>query len=370
MAQYNWQLDEWPQFTYEASMLQEPLYAYSQLMGRFEGSRQIVAKDESLQNQIDQMLIEAMKTSEIEGEFLSQEDIRSSLRNNLGLNIQPKTIKDLKSKGIAELMIACRENFDQALSQKMLHEWHRLIFTHKTNISKGKWRGKNEPMRIVSGRVGNEVIHFEAPPSSTVPSEMKQFIQWFNTSGMDKSFRKFQAPIRSGIAHLYFESIHPYEDGNGRMGRAIAEKALSQGWGQPVLLSLSKVIADNRNEYYAQLKNAQGSLDISAWLQYFLSVVIEAQKNALANIDFTISKGKFWNARRDELNKRQSKMLKRMFRDGENSFEGGINAKKYMRICKTSKATATRDLQDLQKKKILKAIGEGRARRYEVILET
>jgi Fic family protein len=221
-------------------------------------------------------------------------------------------------------------------------------------------------MQVVSGPIGKETVHYEAPPSSIVSAEMQRFIQWFNDTGKGAALEISKPAIRSAIAHLYFETIHPFEDGNGRIGRAISEKALSQGLGQPVLLSLSKTIEANKADYYQALKAAQRSNEITPWIRYFVGVVLAAQKEAEEQIDFTLKKAKFFDRYDAQLNDRQLRVLRRMLEEGPKGFDGGMSAKKYVAITKTSKATATRDLQDLADKGALVAVGGGRSTRYEV----
>jgi Fic family protein len=219
-------------------------------------------------------------------------------------------------------------------------------------------------MQIVSGGIGQELVHFEAPPSKQVPAEMDGFINWFNTSQDE-----IKKPIlRAAIAHLYFESIHPFEDGNGRIGRAIAEKALSQSIGRPVLFSLSKSIEGNKKTYYDALQRAQRSNEITDWINYFVKTVLDAQIDAEQEIEFTLKKTKFFDEHKDELNDRQQKVVRRMLEEGHQGFEGGMNARKYVSLTGASKATATRDLQDLVQKEIFKPIGGGRSTRYEINL--
>jgi Fic family protein len=237
-------------------------------------------------------------------------------------------------------------------------------------IHAGAWRSHEDPMQVVSGTIGKEKIHFEAPPSSKVPSEMASFIEWFNDTapGGKKEIKK--APVRSAISHLYFESIHPFEDGNGRIGRAIAEKALSQTLGRPVILSLSKAIELNKNAYYASLEKAQRSNEISPWIEYFVRMAHEAQTDAEIQISFTLNKTKFFDRFRDQLHERQLKVIRRMFDEGPPGFAGGMNAKKYIGITKTSKATATRDLQHLMEigAFVLSGKAGGRSTSYQLNL--
>jgi Fic family protein len=229
----------------------------------------------------------------------------------------------------------------------------------------GEWRSHASPMQIVSGSVGKEKVHFEAPSSAIVPKEMKMFIDWFNQTAPGQVKAIQNAIVRSALAHLYFESIHPFQDGNGRIGRAISEKALSQGLGQPIILSLSSAIEKKRDEYYKALKNAQSSNEVTKWIVYFSRTIVEAQKEAKNVIDFSLKKASFFD-NHTGLNKRQIKVINRLFQEGPNGYEGGMNAKKYMSITKTSKATATRDLQALSDAGIFISVGAGRSVRYGI----
>lgn len=197
---------------------------------------------------------------------------------------------------------------------------------------------------------------------------MQRFIKWYNDTAPGKSKEIKKAPVRSAIAHAYFETIHPFEDGNGRIGRAISEKALSEGMGKPALISLSKTIEANKMEYYEALKEAQSSNNLTNWINYFVKVVADAQSEAEKLITYTVEKSKFFDHYRGRLNERQIRVVNRMLEEGPNGFEGGMSAKKYMLIAKTTKATATRDLQDLLEKKAFLVSGAGRNTRYRVNL--
>ncbi|MEL6926350.1 MAG: DUF4172 domain-containing protein, partial [Bacteroidota bacterium] len=354
---YNWQLADWPQFRYDLTELEDPLYQFATRQGHISGLLKAMPEDMQQQSLIDMMVAEALKTFAIEGEYLSREDVLSSIRNNLGLNRIPEKIKDKRAEGVARLMVNVRDTYAAALSVDMLFDWHTMVMEPYLNIRKGQWRQGKEPMQVISGGAGREVIHFEALPSHQVATEMHQFIQWFNQTAPDAEQSIFHAPVRSAIAHLYFESIHPFEDGNGRMGRAISEKALSQGIGRPILLSLSSTIESKRQDYYDALKTAQRSNEITPWIRYFLYTILEAQQQAERQINFTIYKTHYFDRFRSQLNPRQEKVLRRMFEAGPNGFEGGMSTKKYMSIAKTSKASASRDLSSLTAMGALTIIG-------------
>jgi Fic family protein len=359
---YNWQQKDWPNFQYKTNAIEDNLFDFAQRTGRISGVLEGLSETEQAEAMINLMVSEAIKTSEIEGEYLSRKDVMSSIRRNLGLNPELPVSKDKRVEGVTELMLDIRKHFTAPLTEKMLSDWHTMLMKGSKGIQLGQWRTHEEPMQIVSGTIGREVVHFEAPPSNTVPSEMKGFIEWFNNSQGD-----INKPIlRAAIAHLYFETIHPFEDGNGRIGRAVAEKALSQSIGRPVLFSLSKSIEGNKNNYYQALKSAQRSNEITDWINYFVKTVLDAQIDAEQEIEFTLKKTKFFDQHKNELNKRQQKVVRRMLEEGHQGFEGGMNARKYVSIASTSKATATRDLQDLVGKGIFKPIGGGRSTRYEI----
>ena len=359
---YNWQQNDWPNFQYQTIDIEDMLFDFAQRTGRISGVLEGLSETEQTETMINLMVSEAIKTSEIEGEYLSRNDVMSSIRRNLGLNPDLPRTKDERAEGVAELMLAVRNDFLKPLTSKMLFDWHTMLMKGNTQIQIGRWRSHSAPMQIVSGAIGREVVHFEAPPSSKVPSEMEGFIRWFNDSQAD-----IKKPIlRAAIAHLYFETIHPFEDGNGRIGRAVAEKALSQSIGRPVLFSLSKSIESKKNAYYDALKAAQRANETTDWINYFVQTVLDAQIDAEQEIEFTLKKTKFFDRHKNELNERQQKVIRRMLEEGHQGFEGGMNARKYVSIASTSKATATRDLQDLVEKDIFKSIGGGRSTRYEI----
>jgi Fic family protein len=367
---YNWQQKNWPDFVYSLSAIEEKLYAFSEKTGLVSGVLKSLPQDMQLETVIELMVAEAIKTSEIEGEYLSRKDVMSSIRNDLGLNQQREPVTDKRSKGIGELMISVRQTYQQQLTQQQLFAWHSMLFSNDKNLKVGAWRDHTDPMQVISGAFGKQKIHFEAPPSANVPAQMDKFIEWFNTTGPGGSAEIKKAPVRCAIAHLYFESIHPFEDGNGRIGRAIAEKALSQGMGRPALLSLSKTIEANKNGYYAALEAAQQTLNITHWINYFVDVILDAQQYAEDQIDFVLKKTRFFDQYKDTLTDRQLKVIKRMLEEGPKGFDGGINAGKYGSLTKTSKATATRDLQDMLQKSILIPFGNsgGRSTSYQLNL--
>lgn len=362
---YNWQQSDWAKFTYDISAILDELTAFEGRVGRVSGVLEALPEGTQVETLIEVMVSEAIKTSEIEGEYLSRADVMSSIRRNLGLTDAPPA-RDARAAGVAELMVAVRRKFVSQLSEDMLFDWHRMLMRGNQRVTVGAWRTHKEPMQVISGAIGRETVHYEAPPSADVSKMMAQFIEWFNATGPNGSKPIKQAPIRSALAHLYFESIHPFEDGNGRIGRTISEKALSQGLGRPVLLSLSKAIESDRNAYYEALKAAQRTNEVTNWLRYFLNVCLKAQQDAEDQVDFTLQKVKFFDTFKDKLNERQTRVIRRMLDEGPKGFEGGMSASKYVSIARTSKPSATRDLQALAEMKALVITGGGRSTRYRL----
>jgi Fic family protein len=220
-------------------------------------------------------------------------------------------------------------------------------------------------MEVVSGALHAPTVHFAAPPSSKIAKEMARFVTWFNRTAPAAS-KPLPALTRAGIAHLYFESIHPFEDGNGRIGRAIAEKALAQCFGHPTLIALAATILSRRKAYYAALEAANKGIEVTAWLSWFAGIVIEAQRRTTARVEFLIEKTRLLDRLRGELNPRQEKALLRMLREGPEGFKGGLSAGNYATITGASAATATRDLADLVDKGALLRAGERRYARYHI----
>lgn len=364
---YNWQQEEWPEFRYDLSGADDALLAFAERTGRASGLLKGLSEDARAEAAVELMVAEAITTSAIEGEYLSRKDVMSSIRKNLGMGGGPAG--DRRAEGAAALMIDVRDSYAAALSEAKLFVWHKMIMAGSRRIKVGAWRTHKEPMQVISGPVGHEKVHFEAPPSSQVPGEMKRFIEWFNETGPAGKKEIKKAPVRAAVVHLYFESIHPFEDGNGRIGRALSEKALSQGVGRPVLLSLSRAIEADRKGYYAALQQGQKSNQITEWVIWFINVTLKAQIDAEEQIDFTLKKTRLFDRFRDQLNERQNQVLRRMLEEGPKGFEGGMSAKKYMSITGASKATATRDLQDLADKMVFVPFGGGgRSTRYKVAL--
>jgi Fic family protein len=362
---WNWQQADWPRFVYDKTAL-EPLEGEFLLRaGEFLGVFRHVGADESNQIRIDLISEEALKTSAIEGEYLDRESVQSSLRQQLGLGGEMRRIAPAE-RGIAEMMADVYLQFADPLSHRTLFVWHKMVMSGQRRVETiGSYRKHAEPMQIVSNRLDRSKVHFEAPPSARVKIEMDAFITWFNTTS-PKAKTPLPALTRAGLAHLYFESIHPFEDGNGRIGRALCEKTLAQSLGQPSLIALAYVIERRRKVYYDSLEASNKNNTITDWLLWFASTVLEAQRVTLARVEFSLAKAKFYERWRGQFNERQEKAVARMFREGAGGFKGGLSAENYVAITKASRATATRDLADLVAKGALTRTGERRHTRYEL----
>lgn len=363
---YNWQFEDWANFVYNEDIIKDNALKFARLTGEIFGIVKTSNTSHQQNEILDIMVAEAMKTSEIEGEMLSRKDVRSSFLNNLGFTTTIKTIKDKRAENVALLMLDVRNNFQTKLSEILIKQWHKILCSDSKYIHAGKYRSSEEPMQIVSGAIGREKVHFEAPPSSRVPQEMKNFVKWYNAFKTEGNFQKMIT--KTAITHLYFESIHPFEDGNGRVGRALIEKCLSESLGTQIIMSISQIIEKNKNRYYDEIKYAQSTLAIDRWLQYFSQLLIDSLQNTIDILDFSLKKTHFFDTYKASLNERQIKAINKMMEAGKDGFEGGMTAKKYTIITKTTKATATRDLQKLVELGVFQQNLSGRSTNYTLIL--
>jgi Fic family protein len=331
------------------------------------GTAKHLGEDERNQLIVEAMSGEALTTSEIEGEILNRASVQSTVQRQLGLAADKRRATPAE-QGIAEMMVDLFRSSAEPLSNEMLFRWHRMVAAgRKDLIDIGRYRTGEEPMQVISGRIGAQKVHFEAPPSKQVPSEMKRFIAWFNQT-MPQGAEPLPAMTRAGITHLYFESIHPFEDGNGRIGRAIAEKALAQSFGHPLLIALATTILAHQKSYYEALEKANMQMDVSAWLAWFAEIALEAQRRTITQVEFLIAKTKLLDRLRSHINDRQQKALLRIFLDGPDGFKGGLSASNYSTITGASPATTTRDLADLTEKGALVRTGERKHARYALNL--
>ena len=355
---WNWQLANWPHFKYNPSFIVHQERQFLLDVGQACGFLKNIGTQDYHQFVVEILSREGLESSRIEGEILDRESLQSSIKKHFGLNVNQKR-KTHKEAGMAQLLCSVYESFQQPLTHEMLWLWHARLFDNRSAIESGHYRTHTEPMQIVSHRYDSSVIFFEAPPSEKIPQEMDMFLDWFNTSSSSQSILG-----RAAIAHVYFESIHPFEDGNGRIGRLLIEKVLSQGVEQPVLIAVSKVLEKRKKEYYQALERCNKTLAVDHWVQFFAEVVLQAQQESIQFLIFLIEKSKMLTALNGKLNPRQEKALLRMFAEGVNGFKGGLSAENYIKITSTSRATATRDLADLVEKGAMIKTGELRHTRY------
>jgi Fic family protein len=364
---WNWQNPDWPNFKWDRSRMAAAEEQFLLGAGVVIGTAKHLGEDERNQLLVEAMSGEALTTSEIEGEILNRASVQSSIQRQLGLVVDKRRVTPAE-RGIAEMMVDLFRSSAEPVSNEMLFRWHRMVASgRKDLIDIGRFRTSREPMQVVSGRIGAQKVYFEAPPSRLVAREMKGFISWFNRTA-PQGAEPLPAITRAGIAHLYFESIHPFEDGNGRIGRAIAEKAIAQSFGQPLLVALATTILAHQKSYYEALEKANRQTDVTPWLTWFADIALEAQRRTIAQVEFLIAKTKLLDRLRGHINERQQKALIRMLREGPEGFKGGLSAGNYGTITGASPATATRDLADLTEKGALVRTGERKHARYALNL--
>ena len=362
---YNWQWSNWPNFAFELRELEADLLLLSDKAGQIDGLLRGLPKVERNDALTRIICLEAHKTSEMAGEYLSYSDISSSLRNLLGLNEHLEAVGSRAAEGIAELLLTAGSKWDEPLSKHSLLAWHHMLMRGSDRLDSGSWRTGDDPKLIFSNPFGKAKIQFEAPPSDQLPNRMKQFVDWFNQSRNTI----LNPPVRSALAYLYFESILPFADGNGRIGRVIADIALSQGLGRSIPISLSDSIESNKNRYYEALRAARQTYEVTPWIRFFLTLILESQKRTEDQVELVLRKTRYLTRHRDHLNKRQRVAITGILENGPDCIKEGLTARSYISLTDASKATATRDLQDLVQKEALLLIGSGRGARYAIMLD-
>lgn len=365
---YIWQRPEWPHFSYNndrlAAILSKVRFSQGILLGRMDElgfNLQEEAGAEILAN-------ETVKTSAVEGTLLDLDSVRSSVARHLGLSMAGLPSADRSVDGIVEVLLDATRNSNSPLTAERLCGWQAALFPtgfsglHRINV--GKWRGK-EPMRVVSGPTGRETIHFEAPPSDRIGLEIKRFLRWWS-----KSHGAMDGLVRAGIAHLYFVTIHPFEDGNGRIARALTDMALAQDERRERrFYSLSTQIMSERKRYYDVLESSQkGERDVTDWLLWFLQCTGRAIEGSGKIVSKVMAKASFWKRNAGvELNARQRKVLNALLDAGPGGFVGGLTTRKYVSMAKTSRVTAYREIADLLDKGLLEQNGgRGRSASYDI----
>ena len=362
---YIHQLPDWPRFRWDqealAALVAEVRHRQGRLLGRMEGLGFAFQKEAELET----LTLDVLKSSEIEGETLNPEQVRSSIARRLGLDAGGAEPADRDVEGVVEMMLDATQNFAIPLTEDRLFAWHAALFpTGRSGMRRiivGAWRDDADgPMQVVSGPIGQEKVHYEAPAAPLLPEEMARFLAWANEKdGTD-------VVLRAGLAHLWFVTVHPFHDGNGRMARAIADWQLARSENSAQrFYSMSAAIRHQRNDYYDTLERTQkGTLDVTGWLSWFLGTLGRSVTSTQGTLDAVLVKARFWQRwAGTPLNERQLKMLNRLL-DG---FEGKLTSSKWATIAKCSPDTALRDITQLLELGVLKkSPGGGRSTGYEL----
>jgi Fic family protein len=362
---YIYQRPNWPHFTWDRGALAQQLAAVRHRQGRLTGHMEALGFNLRAEANVEALTEEIVTSSAIEGEVLDRDQVRSSVASRLGVAIGALTPADRNVEGLVETMLDATGNYGEPLSSKRLFGWQAALFpagrSGMTKITVGAWRNdKSGPMQVISGPLGRERVHFEAPKAAMLPREMKAFIAWFNADN------ETDPVLKAGIAHLWFVTIHPFDDGNGRIARAIADMALARSeQSAQRFYSMSAQIERERSAYYDILERTQkGDLDITGWLQWFLGCLGRAFERADAILASVLKKESFWKKHAgDMFNDRQRAMLNRLL-DG---FAGNLTSSKWAQLAKCSQDTALRDIDDLVDRGVLiKAAAGGRSTRYSL----
>lgn len=370
---YLWQTPGWPALTWDAHALTPALAAARLAQGRMLGLAAGIGVLDRAQLQLTGWTLEALATAAIEGEQLQLHSVRASAARRLGLAQVPAAGRDARTEATLDVLEAAVGNWQRPLTAEDLFGWHAALFpTGRSGVARiatGAWRTHAEPMQIVTpGRPGRpDVVHYEAPPSGEVPRQMAAWLEWFDVHSRAPAI---DGLVRAAIVHLWFEAVHPFEDGNGRLGRAAAELALAQDMRSAErLYSLSAALADDRAGYYAQLQAATGSpnLDVTPWVLWFVARAQAAFDAASAQMHKALAAGRYWaqvNARAPSLSASQRKALARLLEAGPDGFAGGMSTEKYVNLTGVSRATAYRELTQLSELGLLARSGQGRGTRY------
>ena len=371
-----WEQDSWPHFEYESGSSYELDINYFKLQSqRLHGNIEAMSAQDQTEVLAYLMLSEVLNTNMIEGELLDRDSVRASLLALLGAeSVGAGPRQDERSLSAAEFILDVRNHWDHPLDAALLGRWQSMVIADKPGniITRGTFRNDSAPMQIISGgHFDRYRVHYEAPPATQVHDEMAQFLDWYNSTRPDgNSDHDIQAGlIRAGLAHVWFEIIHPFDDGNGRVGRAIVDHAISQTLCYPALTCFSTAVLQSKKKYYMELESiGRGNMNLDSWLHYFTKTVGHAFTIAQQQVAFMLGKTRFYDTYHEQLNERQRKMVARVFAEGIKGFEGGITTRKYMAVTHCSRVTAFRDLNKMLNEGILVARpGGGRNVSYDLV---
>lgn len=366
MARYIHQHYDWPSFTWDDAVLLPALGQVRYIQGKISGTMEAMGFSARTDAVLQTLTEDVLKSSEIEGEILNTDQVRSSIARRLGLDIAGLVPSDRNVDGVVEMTLDATQNYNMPLSEDRLFGWQSSLFPSGRSgmfkILTGHWRDNEKgPMQVVSGAIGREIVHFEAPDASRLEQEMNLFLEWFNSN------QSLDPVLKSGIAHLWFVTIHPFDDGNGRIARAIADMQLARAdESTQRYYSMSSQIRNRRKEYYQVLETTQkGDMDITGWLEWYLLCLKDAVTAAEETLVSVLKRVDFWdNHVSAVLNTRQKTMINRM----QEAFFGSLSSSKWAKMTKCSQDTATRDINDLVEKGVLqKSHSGGRSTRYELV---
>jgi hypothetical protein len=369
---YIWQSSKWPHWEVDLGAVQAALSKTRYAQGRAMGMANHIQLMDYGELQLKGWSEEAMATAQIEGEILQLNSVKASAARRLGLTGGKLVERDERTEATMNLLESVMADSQQALTHDHFFIWHAALFptgrSGLQGIRTGAYRDHVEPMQIVTPRIGKpDVVHYQAPNSKDVAAQMEQLIAWFNQSRVGTD-----GLVRAALAHLWFEAIHPFEDGNGRLGRALVEIALAQDLQtKHRLWSLSHQIWLDRSAYYAQLENATGraQMDVTAWVKWFVGCIQKAADAAYLSMQTAVRKTQFWGLVREQypnLNANQSKAINKLYDAGPEGFKAGLSTQKYVHLCSVSRTTAYRELIAMRDMGLLEQVGEGRATGYKL----
>lgn len=359
---FNWQQKGWPNATVDKAALKDELASFNAALAKVKAA---LVRPQNPKAIMSALVDEAVKTSAIEGVRVDESVVMSSICKALGMKDVPLGFsKDLRAEGVANMVLSVKDDWNKPISVKLVKSWHAaLLANDPRGITVGEFRSHLEPMRVIRrDAYGDVEVRFEAPPSANVPMEMSRFVEMWQPAANESD----DVALKCAMIHPHFESIHPFEDGNGRVGRALVAKILAEGLGESLVLPVSTVIDRYRSDYYDAINEASRSLDWTGWARFFIPVLTETLSDFVSAASFVAAKAEYLSKYESLMSERAKAVVMRMFRDGPSGVASGLSAAKWMRMSKVSKPTATRDLSELERTGAVIREGEGAAIRYRL----